>query len=809
MRTSRVGPAITTRSASIRGGSRLLSARIGAALALLLLAGSAGAQDLSRADPALQFLLLTRPTPEGAETGVAADRAPAVAATPAGLLGSTLERHAGGVRVRTLVRVGPGGEAALRAAGAEVRARAGDIVTASIPLDAVPALLSEDGIRMIELAMPLTGQALRPSAPEAGGARGERSSPVDGAGAARALSDSANADSRFDALRRRAGSTWEGLAGQGVIIGVYDSGLDLTHGDFLDPDGGTRVLFAWDQTDSVSGSPPGTLGPNQFDYGVECTTVEIDAGECAMVDRVGHGTHVTGTAAADGSATGRGRPAWRFPGGAPGADLIVVKGGDGSYSVDRLIDGVAYIFARAEALGRPAVVNISLSALGGPHDGTTLPEQALNAMVGPGRIVVAGAGNTGDFRNTDPVIVNGPNHAEGSGGGIHGVRVPPYAPRDTVTDGLLLELWYEGADSLSITVTSPRGAAITATTGTSATLVTGGGEIAIVNALDGPSPLNGDHAAVIGIGETAGGVLPDTGLWRIDVAADALHASGRYHLWIAGSTLAIPPGPPLALTGGTSNRYLVGVPASADRVIGVGAHVTRHQWEGVDGPVSSPARESMGDIGFFSSPGPRRDGVQKPDLTAPGKVLISSFGKDATLWDDYPWLVEGDSVHVGLFGTSTSAPQVTAAAAILLQLEPELTPEEVEDALTLSAATDALVASPVPNPVWGAGKLDAAAAADRLRPDGLAGPGQLVNLSENPVRGDALVINYSRPPTSVTVYTLVAERVRSFSGSEVGPLSTIWPLDTDEGGAVANGVYVVVVEFPDRQVVRKVFVARP
>ncbi|MDX1673812.1 MAG: hypothetical protein R3314_03325, partial [Longimicrobiales bacterium] len=192
-----------------------------------MVAGSAAGQDLSRADPALRFLLLTSPSPEAAQPGVAADRAPAPT-VPSGLLGAALERDAAGVRVRTLVRVGPGGEAALRAAGARIRVRAGDIVTASIPLDAVPALLSEDGIRMIELAMPLTGQALLPGRPTAG-----------------AVNDSANADSRFDALRRRGGSTWEGLAGQGVIIGVYDSGLDLTHGDFLDPDGGTRVLFAW------------------------------------------------------------------------------------------------------------------------------------------------------------------------------------------------------------------------------------------------------------------------------------------------------------------------------------------------------------------------------------------------------------------------------------------------------------------------------------------------------------------------------------------------------------------------------------
>lgn len=762
---------------------------------------------------------MTRPTPAPVQPRPAADRVAPVA----GLMDAAIEREPGRLWVRTLVRVGAGGETALRRAGAGVRARAGDIVTARVPLDAVPALLAEPGIRAMEAAVPLaplgwlperpTGVTASGIVPAAGLAVPPPAAPalVAPAGppivpAAALDNDSAAADGRFDALRRRAGSSWEGLAGQGVIVGIYDSGLDLTHGDFLDPDGTTRVLFAWDQTETAAGGP-GAVGSHVFDYGSECTTATIDAGDCAMVDRIGHGTHVAGTAVGDGSATGQNRPAWRFPGGAPGADLIVVKGGDGTYTPDRLVDGVAYIFARAEALGRPAVVNVSLSSQAGPHDGTTLLEAALDALVGPGRLIVAGAGNAGDHRNTIPTVPNGPSHAQGEQHGSHGVRIPPFSPQPA-TDGLILELWYDGADSLSVTVASPRNDAVTVVTGDSASLVTDGGAVAIENALGGPSPTNGDHAAVIGIGETAGGVLPDTGVWQIDVQADAVHGPGTYHLWIAGSSLVSDRVP--ALSGGTTDRYLVGVPATADRIIAVGAHVTRHRWTGVGGdPESWQAQEDLGDIAYFSSPGPRRDGAQKPDLTAPGKVLISSLSKDATLWDDFPWLVESDSAHVGLLGTSTSAPLVTAATAILLQLEPTLTPEQARDALRLSAATDAFVPAALPHPVWGAGKLDAAAAAERLRPDGLAGAAEPVNLSANPVRSDALVINYREPPTSVAVYTLVGERVRSFSDREMGPLSVVWPLDTDAGGDVANGAYVLVVELPDRRVVRKIFVARP
>jgi subtilisin family serine protease len=803
---------------------------LAAAAALALLAGPAPAQELQRADPLLRFLLTHRQLLSGDAVagparplGLRPDGPGEAVPPPGWVLGAPLDLSLFTPHVRTLVRLGPGGEAALRRHGARIGTRAGDVVTARVPVDAFPDLLLEPGIRAMEAAASLrlladpamlsalaagrTGEA--PAMGFAGGGAGTDASTEPPAVPIRspapiALNDSAAADAGFDALRRRGGERWEGLAGQGVIVGVYDSGLDLTHADFRGPGGGTRVLYAWDQT--VAGSGPGGLGGHLFDYGAECTAGAIDSGSCPMVDRVGHGTHVAGTAAGNGAATGRGRPAYRFPGGAPAADLIVVKGGDAAFSGDRLVDGVAYIFARAAALGRPAVVNISLSTQEGPHDGTTLVERALNALSGPGRIIVSGAGNAGDHRNTLPPVRNGPFHAHGQAGGLpHAVRVPPYqAQPGEMNDAALLELWYDGADSVTVTVRTPRGELVSAATGDTILALTPAGAVAIVNAFDGPSPLNGDHAAHIAIADFDTAPPPDSGRWEIQVSPIRAPAGGGYHLWLVGSTFDA------YLEGGTTNRFLVGVPASADRILAVGAHVTRHDWTGVDGEVEVfPVQERLGDIAYFSSPGPRRDGVQKPDLSAPGKVLVSARSKDATLWDAFPGLVEEDSVHVALLGTSVSSPQVAAAVAILLQVEPRLTPEEARDLLRASAATDAFVLAPVPGPVWGAGKLAAAAAVHRLRPAGLVHGAEPVTLSANPVRGDALVIGYAARPRSVAVYTLAAERVRTFGDGELGPVTAVWPLDTDAGGAVANGAYVLVVELPDQRIVRKLLVARP
>lgn len=755
---------------------------------------------MQRADPLLRFLLVTQhllsaegvAAPQPGVPGAALGAAPA--ATP---LGAALVRETPTPTVRTLVRLGPGGESALRRHGATIGARAGDIVTARVPVASLPQLLAESGVRTMEAAA-----TLRPL-----GLPGPRGAPTDAFPALSPAADSAAADAGFAGLRSRAGDRWEGLAGQGVIVGIYDSGLDLDHADFHKPGGGTRVLFAWDQTGAGGG--PGALSDHHFDYGAECTASAIDSGSCSMVDRSGHGTHIAGTAVASGAATGRGQPAYRFAGGAAAADLIVVKGGDDVFTADRLVDGVAYIFARAEALGRPAVVNVSLSSQQGPHDGTTLLERALDALSGSGRIVVSGAGNAGDHRNTVPVVDNGAVHAQGRAGGPgHGLRIPTYpAAPGPENDAALFELWYDGADSVTITVHSPGGAAVSAVTGDTAVVETGGGAVIIANGYGGPSPLNGDHVAHIAILDVDESRPPEAGRWTIEVAPVGGAAGGEYHLWLLGTTFHSET--VAGLEGGTSNRFLVGVPASADRVLAVGGHVTRHGWLGVDEEQTFPVREQLGDIAYFSSPGPRRDHVQKPDLTAPGKVVMAALSRDATLWDPFPWLVEADSVHVGLLGTSVSGPQVAAAVAILLQIEPGLTPEEARTLLRASATADGFVPGELPHPVWGAGKLDAAGAVQRLRPDGLAGPTQPVTLSANPVRSDALVIGYASRPRSIALYTLAAERVRSFTEAELGPLSAVWPLDTDAGGAVANGAYVLVVELSDQRVVRKIFVARP
>lgn len=713
---------------------------------------------------------------------------------------AAIEATEEGPVVHALARVRRGGEAALRAAGASIGARAGDIVALRFPLAAIDAVAAASGVAVLEAAARLEGGAAAAAAAEL---------PL--------ATDSADDEIRVSSLRRRVDDRFVGLAGQGVIVGLVDSGLDLQHGDFLRPDGHTRVLAAWDQT--ATGTPPGVIDGQTFDYGAVCTPADIDGGDCPLDDTYGHGTHVAGIAAGDGSATGNDQPAFRFTGAAPEAGLIVVRGDTAStFLEDRVVDGVAWIFAMADALNRPAVVVLSLGAADGPHDGTTLSEQAFDNMSGPGRIIVAATGNQGASDNENPGFPDGPRHDEGVAGDAVSLLVPAYNPLpDSLNDLLIAELWYDGADSLDIVVTTPGGLEVRTPTGDSSLVDTPEGGLFVVNALDGVAD-NGDHQALILFADLDAAHPPAQGTWTITPEAAGLHSGtgGAYHAWLDGYALDLAVLQIPHLPGGT-NRYLVARPASADRVLAVAAYASLHRWATVGGDAASIVfQEPVGDIAFMSAPGPRRDGVLVPDLAAPGKVVMSALARNATLWDGAPSLIEADDVHVALFGTSMAAPQVGGTVALLLQLDPTLDPGEVRELLVRTARQDAFTPHPytgdpdaVPNVQWGYGKLDAAAAAQRLRPEGIAPDQAAIALSANPVHGDALVLTYAERPDRVTVYSLTGRLVRDLGPADIGPLTTVWGLDNNRGAAVANGPYLLVVELAGRKVLRKVLVARP
>jgi subtilisin family serine protease len=646
---------------------------LGLAGALLAAATAAGAQQ-PHVDPLLRALLRPEIRAETEQALRDALPVPDRAARPGGLAldadGPTGEARVG---VFVLLRT-PGALAELRAAGAEVGVVAGDVATARVPLSALPALLAARGIERVE-----------------------------GAQVVQRTNDLATAAIRADRVRNLVGDAWQGWTGQGVIVGVYDSGIDFRHPDFRDAAGNTRLSGLWDQT--LAGTPP-----TGFAFGVFCGVPSLNDGTCPQRDNDGHGTHVAGSAAGDGSAAA---PQARYAGVAPAANLLAVKGGDRSFREDWIIEGIDWVFREATRLGQAAVVNLSLGGHFGPHDGTRLYERAIDNLSGPGRIVVAAAGNEG----ANPVAAGQPRLIHATAVPVAGttqsfiMTVPQYNPAPGARDNhIRITFWYGGADRLRIAVVRPDGTRHTVEPGQLQQSNSPSGGIYIDNASTGPDPQNGDNHAIILIENLTGSGPPASGVWTLEVTPLALPTARRYHFWIYGNSVGA-----AGVAPGFTNSHLVGSPATSRRAVSVGAFVTRTQWTSTDGNTYGfgPAanQEAIGDIAQFSSVGPTRDGRLKPEITAPGKVIISTLSRDATV--PTALIVPGQQ-HMALQGTSMAAPMVTGGIALLLQRAPSLTPEEIKQVFSATSIRDEFTQRSystgdpggVPNFTWGWGKLN-------------------------------------------------------------------------------------------------------
>ena len=105
------------------------------------------------------------------------------------------------------------------------------------------------------------------------------------------------------------------------------------------------------------------------------------------------------------------------------------------------------------------------------------------------------------------------------------------------------------------------------------------------------------------------------------------------------------------------------------------------------GAVDDKGTASISDdvIASFSAYGQTGDGIKKPDLVAPGKNIIARLvNQNMGLANEHPANRVGDQ-YFRMSGTSMSAPMVSAAVALLLQDEPNLTPDQVKYRLMATA----------------------------------------------------------------------------------------------------------------------------
>ena len=537
----------------------------------------------------------------------------------------------------------------LEALGVNIVARMGTVTTAYLPVDAIDEIAELEFVEGIEGSQPVF-LALDAAIPEAG---------VDQAWA-------------------------RDCTGEDVIVGIVDSGIDWTHGDFWFDAAKTnsKILYLWDQTDAVGPAPAPPYG-----YGTEWTKADIEAGICREVDTVGHGTHVAGIATSTGLETGR------YRGVAPDANIIFVKRRGESVNA---VNGMKYIVEKAKSLGKPAVISLSIYTQFGPRDGTQPWERAIDWCTAQGVPVAVAAGNEAQFKihartpGPDPY---GGTYDTGDFYILDARQHPANRP-------LFVDMYYDLDDNVSIRVIAPSGnnllvAETSATTGPQpwgsidvyySTTTLAKGYLIVTSDISGA----GDDFDI-----------EITVTNKRDVAPLNLN---RWDAWTwSRETFGIFTDPTEYTVYGTCYP-----PANAHTAITVGGYSTKDCWLSKDGNVYCRPDATLNDIAPFSSYGPTRDGRMKPEITASGCVVMSALSKDTAPFPPDVIIDPGDK-HRIMSGTSMSTPFVAGAVALYLDKDPTATPAEIRNYYMSTAREDAFTGTTWPtveNQVWGAGKID-------------------------------------------------------------------------------------------------------
>jgi serine protease AprX len=128
-------------------------------------------------------------------------------------------------------------------------------------------------------------------------------------------------------------------------------------------------------------------------------------------------------------------------------------------------------------------------------------------------------------------------------------------------------------------------------------------------------------------------------------------------------------------TAGNLGYGTILAPANDPYVITVGAMKTEGTLSRGDDSIAS-----------YSSKGPSvLDNIIKPDIVAPGNRMVSILShRNALLAELFPANVVNKD-YIRLSGTSVAAPMVSGAAALLLQKQPALTPDQVKARLMKTA----------------------------------------------------------------------------------------------------------------------------
>ena len=702
--------------------------------------------------------------------------------------------------------------------GGSAGAVAGNIIAVSLPIDMVSQLAEEEYVQRIEAERRLRKR--NDAAAEHVGVR--------------------DVQLGLDPLDT-------GYIGEGVIVGVIDSGIDIRHEAFAakDDPAKSRILSIWDQG-ATDGTPPAG-----YDYGVEWTREQIESDLANGTETVthrdndGHGSHVAATAA------GTGSPEGDYTGMAPGADIIMVAYGEGGEIeglgdyIDQelkfhtsVIDAARYIYDKASELGRPAVINASIGTQFSPHNGSTLMEQALDnlLMEKPGRVFCASAGNSGtdyihwsvDALGSDPswsyALAVLEMYDDEETPLILQYAVIETDDPDNTALSVGFDIFNENGESEQVDQTS---------------WVT---IKELADTKDGFFHYYGEQgdtfdASVVLIAEET----EQPGVYNlvlyaediIDIDEDDQYTnanplrlmakgSGSIHAWniIAATKDDIdyyiePEGEGFTPL---DTRYTVEIPGTAELVIAVAAYNNVETFVNSTGTTmpDQEERQPVGKIADFSSIGPTSDGRMKPDIAAPGHLVTSALSADADP-DEYEDMIIVGGKYANLSGTSMATPVTTGSIALYLEQNPTASVSQVRNAILLSVDKDEYTGD-VPNEYFGYGKLNIfnamATITTQVASDknGIPAAFEIGQNFPNPFNPSTTVPYTINMPgvVDISIYNMLGQEITTLVDRYHGPGNyvTRWNGLNMNGNEVSGGVYYYKLKAADTTISRKMLLVK-
>lgn len=516
-------------------------------------------------------------------------------------------------------------------------------------------------------------------------------------------------------------------SGKNVVMGVIDFGFDYNHPTFYDTTHSAyRVKKVWEL--GTNGTPPAG-----YSYGHEL----VDSGSILLKGTDNtvqtHGTSVAGIAS--GSGVGSIVTTDRYRGMAYESDMVFVCVRRDSIEdqwmqsgFSDFIDGVNYVLTYATALGKPAVVNISWGSQSGPHDGTSLFNQACDNLTGSGKIVVMSAGNDGQekihlsktFTSTDTLL------------NTFVVFAPTHYRRTWV------DVWGDTSKTFCAGVTLYHNGVTGNTTGyyciddllhTHNLIAANGTDTCLVEFITSAAEFNNKPRITVNI---------------FNKGTDSIRVSfkgndGKINVWNEYYYYGFPNQfksefKSLGVAGHVNGNTISTVSdmGSAQSVLLIGAYASKISYTDINGnPWSYNGYVQNGKLAPFSSRGPMIDGRIKPDFAAPGITIASAMssystahtptGEDSSsvisVISGYQHPVTGnDYYYTEFLGTSASSPAAAGIIALLLQANPSLDPEQIREVIRTTAIEDTHTGN-IPdagNNNWGHGKINAYAAIKKV-----------------------------------------------------------------------------------------------